>query len=117
MGQNVLWNLNGWGHMGTIGLAKALAMLRAELAQAQDEGEGHQFRLEVTEAEAEFLIEIDTEGGGEAGGSIGVVAVKASGKVSRADTHRLNLKLRIKDGATGGRNLEVRRNQARDWDQ
>jgi len=50
--------------MGTIGLAKALAMLRQELAQAQDEGEGHQFRFEITEAEAEFLIEIDTEGSG-----------------------------------------------------
>ena len=30
--------------MGTIGLAKALAMLRRELAQAKDEGDGHQFR-------------------------------------------------------------------------
>lgn len=103
--------------MGTIGLAKALAMLREELAQAQDEGAGHQFRFEITEAEAEFLIEIDTEGGGEAGGSIGVVTLKAGGKVSRADTHRLLLKLHIKDAATGGRNLEVHRDENRRWDQ
>jgi Trypsin-co-occurring domain 2 len=102
--------------MGTIGLAKALAMLRQELAQAQDEGEGYQFRFEITEAEAEFLIEIDAEGGAEAGGTIGVVSFKAAGKVSRADTHRLKLKLHIKDAATGGRNLEVHRDQARDWD-
>jgi len=103
--------------MGTIGLAKALAMLRKEVAQAQDEGEGHQLRFEITEAEAEFLVEVDAEGGAEAGGSIGVVSLKAGGKVSRADTHRLKLKLRVKDEATGGRNLEVHRDQARSWDQ
>ena len=103
--------------MGTIGLAKALAMLRKELAQAQDEGEGHQFQFEITEAEAEFLVEIDAEGGMEAGGSIGVVTLKAGGKVSRADTHRLTLKLRIKDNATGGRNLEVYRDQSGGWDE
>jgi len=103
--------------MATIGLAKALAMLRSELAQAQDEGGGHQFRFEIAEAEAEFLIEIDAEGGAEADGNIGVVALKAGGKVSRADTHRLLLKLRITDAATGGRNLEVRRNQAEAWDE
>ena len=57
--------------MGTIGLAKALMMLRKELAQAQDESQRHQFRFEITEAEAEFLIDIETEGGAEAGGSIG----------------------------------------------
>jgi hypothetical protein len=103
--------------MGTIGLAKALEMLRRELAQAQDEGQGHQFRFEITEAEAEFLVEIDAEGGAEAGGSIGVVTLKAGGKMSRADSHRLTLKLRIKDAATGGRNLEVHRDQTRAWEE
>jgi len=102
--------------MRTIRLASALAMLRRELAQAQDEGEGHQFRFEITEAEVEFLIEIDAEGATEAGGSIGVVALKVGGKVSRADSNRLTLKLNIKDAATGGRNLEVGRDQARNWD-
>jgi hypothetical protein len=103
--------------MGTVGLAKALAMLRQELARAQDEGEGHQFRFEITDAEVEFLVEVDAEGGAEAGGNIGVIALKAGGKVSRADTHRLKLKLRIKDAATGGRNLEVHRDQAGSWDE
>jgi hypothetical protein len=102
--------------VGTIGLAKALAMLREELAQAQDEGQDQQFRFEITEAEAEFLIEFDTEGGAEAGGSIGVVTLKAGGKVSRASTHRLKLNFRVKDAATGGRNLEVNRDQVRSWD-
>jgi hypothetical protein len=103
--------------VATVGLARALAMLREELAQAQDEGEGHQFRFEVTEAEAEFLVEIDAEGSAEAGGGIGVITLKASGKVSRADSHRLTLKLRVTDAATGGRNLEVRRGDAGSWEE
>jgi hypothetical protein len=103
--------------MGSIGLAKALASLRQELAVAQDEGQNHQFRFEIDEAEVEFLIEVDTEGGTEAGAGFGVVTLKAGGSVSRADTHRLRLKLAIKDTATGGRNLEVHRNDARSWDE
>jgi hypothetical protein len=102
--------------MGTVGLAQALAMLRDELAQAQDAGAGHQFRFEITEAEVEFLVEVDAEGGGEVGGNIGVVALKAGGKVSHSDTHRLRLKLLVRDAATGGRNLEVSRGESGGWD-
>jgi hypothetical protein len=102
--------------MGTVGLSQALAMLRNELAEAEDAGRGHQFRFEITEAEVELLVEFDTEGGAEAGGNIGVVSVKAGGKVSRADTHRLRLKLLVKDAAAGGRNLEVNRGQSRPWE-
>jgi hypothetical protein len=46
-----------------------------------------------------------------------VVTVKAGGKVSRADTHRLRLKLLVKDAAAGGRNLEVNQDQARPWEE
>jgi Trypsin-co-occurring domain 2 len=103
--------------MGTIGLAKALEALRKELAQAQDAGQNHQFRFEITEAEVEFLVEVDAEGGLEAEAAFGVISLKAGGKISQADTHRLRLKLSIKDAATGGRNLEVHRDDARSWDQ
>jgi hypothetical protein len=103
--------------MGTIGLAKALTGLRQELAAAQDAGQGHQFRFEITEAEVEFLVEVDAEGSAEAGVAIGVITLKASGTASRADTHRLRLKLEIADAATGGRNLEVHRREARRWDE
>jgi hypothetical protein len=101
--------------MGTVGLAQALAMLRDELGQAQDAGAGHQFRFEITEAEVEFLVEVNAEGSGQIGGSIGVVTLQAGGQVSRADTHRLRLKLLVKDAALGGRNLEVNRGESRDW--
>ncbi len=101
--------------MGSIGLAKALMALRDELAVAQDAGQGHQFRFEITEAEVEFLVEVDAEAGGEAGVAIGVVTLRAGGGVSRSDTHRLKLTLNVKDAATGGRNLEVRRDEERGW--
>jgi hypothetical protein len=103
--------------VGGIGLAKALAALRDELAAAQDAGQGHQFRFEITEAEVEFLVEVDAEAGAEAGVAIGVITLKAGGKVSGADTHRLRLKLNIKDAATGGRNLEVHREESGSWDE
>ncbi len=57
--------------MAAIGLAKALAALRQELAQAQDEGRDHQFRFEITEAEVEFLVEVEAEGGWRPGPGLG----------------------------------------------
>ena len=102
--------------MGSVGLAAALSALREELAAAQDVGQGHQFRFEITGAEIEFLVEVDTDAKGEAGVAIGVLTLKAGGGVSRADTHRLRLTLNITDAATG-RNLEVNRDQARPWDE
>ena len=101
--------------MGRVDLAEALSLLRRELAEAQDAGQGHQFRFEITEAEVEFLVEVDAEGGVNGGGTIGVVSLGAAGKMSRATTHRLLLKLNIKDAATGGRNLEILRDESRDW--
>ena len=100
--------------MGAIGLAKSL---RKEPAQAQDARQSHQFWFEITEAKVESLIEVDTESGMEAGAGFAVISFKAGGKVSQADAHRLRLKLRIKDAATGGRNLEVHRNDIRGWEQ
>ena len=102
--------------MGTIGLARALALLRDELSQAQDDGAGHQLRFEITEAEAEFVVEVITEGGLEGKANFGVVSLGADGKVSTTGTHRLRLRLSVKDDATGGRNLEVHRQQNRRWD-
>lgn len=102
--------------MGYVGLAKALEVLRQELAEAQDAGQGQQLRFEIAGAEIEFLVEIVAEGGPEAKVTLGVVSFGASGKVSRADTHRLKLMLNVKDAAVGGRNLEVRRDETRPWD-
>lgn len=103
--------------MGTIGLPEALSLLRQELAEAQDAGQGHQFRFEVVEAEIEFLMVVAAEGGAGAKVTFGVVLVGGGGKVSRSDTHRLRLKLNVKDAAAGDRNLEVRGRKTRSWDE
>jgi hypothetical protein len=98
-----------------IGLAAAIGLLRDELAAAQDAGQGHQFRFEISEAEVELLVSLDTEGGADLGASFGVVSMGADGKVARGDTHRLLLKLKVKDAAMGDRNLEIARGEPRSW--
>jgi hypothetical protein len=103
--------------MGRVGLADAIGLLREELAAAQDAGRGHQFRFEISEAEVELLVELQTGGGAGVKAVFGVVSAEIDGKVSRGNTHRLLLKLKIKDAATGGRNLEVGRDQPRSWDE
>jgi Trypsin-co-occurring domain 2 len=102
--------------MGRVGLSEVLGQLREELDKAQKTGKGHQFRFEILEAEVELLIEVDAEGGAKGGVQIGVASFGAGGKVSRSDTHRLRLKLQVKDAATGGRNLEVGREKTGSWD-
>lgn len=101
--------------MAHIGLAKAIELLREELAKAQDEGQGNQLQFEISEAEIELLIELDTKGGIEGNAAFGVVSIGAAGTISRGDTHRLLLKMKVKDSATGGRNLEVSRDEPQDW--
>lgn len=93
--------------MGKVGLAEALSMLREELARAQDDGTGPQLRFEITEAEVEFLVEVDAKGDGETTGNIRVIAVEAGGKITPSNGHRLRLKLLVKEAATGDQNLEV----------
>lgn len=98
-----------------LGLADTLELLRDELATAQHLGQNHQFRFEVTEAEIELLVELNSERSVTGKGSLSVVSIGADGRSSRADTHRLRLLLKITDAATGGRNLEVRRNDNKPW--
>ena len=103
--------------MGQVGLAKAIALLRDELAQAQDAGHGHQFRFEIAEAEVEFLVQVSNEGGVDGRVTFGVLSIGGGGKASHADSHRLRLKLKIKDAATGGHTLEVGRDETRSWNE
>lgn len=102
--------------MTRIGLAKAIGLLRDELAEAQDAGSGHQFRFEIDEAEIELLVELETEGTAGIKAGFAVVTADADGKTSRRHTHRLLMKMKVKDAATGGRNLEVSREETHDWD-
>lgn len=104
----------GAGVAGRIGLAEAIERLRWELGQAQDVGADQQLRFEVAEVELELLVELRKEGSAKV--SFGVVPVGVDGAVSSGSTHRLKLKLNVKDEALGGRTLEVTDDAERSFD-
>ncbi len=101
--------------MEYVGLSQALEVLRDELGVAQDAAQDQQLQFRVTEVEMEFLVESRSEGGVDGKVVLGVVTLGGAGKVARADTHRLRVKLDVKDAATGGVPVDVRRRQARPW--
>jgi hypothetical protein len=102
--------------VGSIGLAEAIELLRRELGEAQDAGANQQLRFEVAEVEVELLVELRKEGGPEAKASFGVVSAGVGAMVSSAHSHRLRLRLNVRDEALGGRTAEVTRAKERPWD-
>lgn len=98
-----------------IRLAEAIEQLREELGEAQDAGANQQLRFEVAEVEMELLVELRKEAGAKA--SFGVVAFGAEGKVAQGTTHKLRLKLNVKDEALGGKTPEITDPRKRPWDE
>jgi hypothetical protein len=98
--------------MGQIGLAEAIEQLREELGAAQDAGADQQLRFEVVEVEMELLVELRKEGGGK----VDFKVVGADGKISSNTSHKLRLKLNVKDAALGNSPLEVGDRSERPWD-
>ncbi|MFF1918073.1 trypco2 family protein [Streptomyces sp. NPDC058239] len=98
------------------GLARAIEALRAELGIAQDAGANQQLRFEIEEAQLELLLELrkDVKPGVKL--AFGVVTAGVDGGVASTRTHRLTLKLKVRDEALGGRNAEVNRPQSRPWE-
>ncbi|MEU4496997.1 trypco2 family protein [Streptomyces sp. NPDC023998] len=101
--------------MGNIGLAEAIEQLRRELGDAQDLGAHQQLRFEVSEVEMELLVELHKELEPEAKVSFGVVSVGAGTTVGSSHTHRLTLRLNVRDEALGGSKARVNRSQERAW--
>jgi len=101
-----------------IGLSETLRQLRRELADAQAKGDGERLRFEVTEAEVELAVQVTKEGGPEGKVKINVigagVGLGTRGRFSRESTHRLSLKLAVKD-ATTGRTAEISDPTRRAW--
>ncbi|MEU6085407.1 trypco2 family protein [Streptomyces sp. NPDC047085] len=93
--------------MAEVGLAAAIAELRRELYDAQSEGAGEQFAFEIEEAQLELMLELRNQGQGGGKLSFGVASVDLGGNHSSARTHKLVLKLKVKDRATGGGLAEV----------
>ncbi|MFB8025588.1 trypco2 family protein [Streptomyces sp. NPDC056465] len=97
------------------GLAQAIEELRRELGTAQDAGANQQLRFEIEEAQLELLLELRKDVKPGVKFAFGVVTAGVDGSVASARTHRLTLKLKVRDEALGGRNAEVNRQQSRPW--
>ncbi|WP_346113218.1 trypco2 family protein [Nonomuraea maheshkhaliensis] len=87
-----------------IGLAETLRQVRAELAQAQEEGAGQRLRFKITEAELELAVVVAKEavpGAKVKVEVVGIGGVEAGGeaKLARESTHRLTLTLAVTDTA------------------
>ncbi|WP_330327878.1 trypco2 family protein [Streptomyces pseudovenezuelae] len=98
------------------GLAQAIDSLRAELGMAQDAGANQQLRFEIEEVHLELLLELRRDVKAGAKFAFGVVTAGVDGGVASARTHRLTLKLKVRDEALGGRNAEVNRQDIRSWE-
>jgi Trypsin-co-occurring domain 2 len=84
-----------------IGLAEAVRVLRAELAEARFEGVNDPLRFELGPVEVEFAVSLTREGGIDGGVRLGVVSISAKGGLSSDSSHRVKLVLNPKDAATG----------------
>ncbi|KND33535.1 trypco2 family protein [Streptomyces acidiscabies] len=93
--------------MPTIGLAAAIEELRQELYEAQRLGSDQQFAFGVEEAQLELQLELRKSAKGDGKLSFGVVAVGGGGEQASVRTHKLTLKLSVKDRAAGGTSPEV----------
>lgn len=102
--------------MGTIGLAAAIEELREELYQAQAQGAQQQFAFQIEEAQLELLLELRNGVHGDGKLKFGVATVGGGGEHSTARTHRLTLKLQVKDRAAGGTSPEIGQGESGSWD-
>jgi hypothetical protein len=101
--------------MAGIGLAAAIEELRQELYEAQDAGADQQFGFVVDEAELELLLELRDSGKADGRLKFGVVAVGAGGEHAVVRTHKLTLKLSVRDRSAGGSSPEISHDEARAW--
>ncbi|TXL89280.1 trypco2 family protein [Streptomyces sp. IB2014 016-6] len=103
--------------MTSIGLAAAIEELRQELYQAQVLGAGQQFAFGVEEAELELLLELRNTGTGDGKLSFGVATVGVGGEHSTVRTHKLTLRLSVRDRARGGSGAEISDGGPGSWDE
>ncbi|MFJ8936416.1 trypco2 family protein [Streptomyces sp. NPDC102365] len=103
--------------MAGISLAAAIEELRQELYQAQDLGADQQFAFGIEEAELELQLELRNSGKGDGKVSFGVATVGAGGEHSTIRTHRLTLKLSVRDRARGGSSPEISDTEPGSWDE
>jgi hypothetical protein len=103
--------------MAGIGLAAAIEELRQELYRAQDLGADQQFAFGIEEAELELQLELRNSGKGDGKVSFGVATASAGGEHSTVRTHRLTLRLSVRDRARGGCSPEISDTETGSWDE
>ncbi len=87
-------------------LAEAIAAVRAQLRQAQDQGLGADVRFAVGSVEVEFAVEATKTGGGEASVKVlNLLSLGAKAEVARALTNRV--KVVLNPIGVGGQPFEV----------
>ena len=84
-------------------ITEAIEQLRSQLTAIQEGSREAKLRFVVTEVEMEFLVEVTKAGGGSGGLRLGLVSVGADGSVTRDTSHRLRLKLDVRDSESGDR--------------
>ncbi|MFL3870561.1 hypothetical protein LT966_28665 [Streptomyces griseobrunneus] len=105
------------GQMAGIGLTAAIEELRQELYRAQALGADQQFTFGIEEAELELQLELRESGKGDGKLSFGVAAVGAGAELSTVRTHRLTLKLSVRDRARSGSSPEISDTENGSWDE
>ena len=83
-------------------ITTALEQLRSQLTAVQESSADAALRFAVTEVEIEFLVQVTKDGGGSGGVRLGLVSVGADGRLSKGNSHRLKLKLDVRDSVVGG---------------
>ncbi|MFF1656474.1 trypco2 family protein [Streptomyces sp. NPDC058255] len=98
-------------------MAAAIEELRQELYAAQDVAAEQQFAFEIEEAQLELLLELRQEGRVEGGLKFGVATIGSGGAAASARTHKLTLRLKVRDRATGGGRVEVNSRESGSWNE
>ncbi|MEU1274061.1 trypco2 family protein [Streptomyces sp. NPDC005799] len=98
------------------GLAEALETLRAELDAAQEAGARRRLRFEIEEATLELLLELRSDVRPGVKLAFGVVSADLGAERGSSRTHKLTLKLKVRDEALGGRNTQVRETRKEQWE-
>lgn len=84
-------------------ITEAIEQLRAQLTAVQEGSKSAKLRFAVTEVEMDFLVEVRKGGGGSGGVRLGLVSVGADGRLEMGNSHRLRLKLDVRDTESGDR--------------
>jgi Trypsin-co-occurring domain 2 len=82
-------------------ITAAIEQLRSQLTAVQESSQDARLRFMVAEVDMEFLVEVTKEGGGSGAVRLSLVSVGAHGRVARGNSHRLRLKLDVRDTQSG----------------